>query len=53
MNEDTKALLAEYGITVYCESPLELGFDDGSIATGMAAQLIIRFAEDEASDAHV
>lgn len=32
--------------TVICESPLEIEFEDGSIANGQAAQLIIDMWED-------
>lgn len=32
--------------TITCETPLEIEFEDGSIATGMAAQYIIDTWED-------
>ena len=43
MNESTESKLAEYGWTIECESPLEVRHEDGSFASGQAAEIVIDF----------
>jgi hypothetical protein len=45
MNEK---LLEENGWTVECESPFEIRHEDGSFATGQAAQIVVIYLEEEA-----
>ena len=47
MSEDTDELLELAGWTLECESPLEIRHEDGSFATGQAAQIVIEFLREE------
>lgn len=47
MEKTMSEMLKAIGWTVVCLSPFELGHDDGSIATGRAAQAVMREAEEE------
>ena len=41
MNESNEKLLEKHGWTVICESPFELENEDGDVATGEAADMIL------------
>lgn len=40
-------ILKENGWTVVCESPLEIQHEDGSVATGLGAQIVLYHYEDQ------
>jgi hypothetical protein len=47
MNEADIDLLDQYGWVVECESPFELRHEDGSRATGQAAQIVLEYVKRE------
>ena len=52
MNGDDIELLEENGWTVECESPFEVRHEDGSFATGYAAQIVLdRVKQEHEEDA--
>ena len=50
MKEDDRKLLEEDGWQIDCESPFELSREDGSRATGLAAEYVLRFLKDYKGD---
>lgn len=46
MNPDDEKLLEKHGWTVECYSPFEVRHEDGSFATGQAAQVLLLAAKD-------
>lgn len=46
-------LLEAEGWTVECESPLEIRHEDGSVATGYAAQMVIGYLKSQAAESLV
>lgn len=43
MDEEEIELLSEGGWTIECQSPLEIRHEDGSFASGFAAQIVIDY----------
>lgn len=50
MTTSRDIVLAENGWTIECESPFELRHDDGSFASGQAAEIVIAALECGAAD---
>lgn len=46
MNEDDEKLLEKFGWTVECYSPFEISHEDGSFASGQAADVVLLAAKD-------
>lgn len=42
-----KKLLEHFGWTIECESPLEISHEDGSFASGQAADMVAHCVENE------
>ena len=46
MDEDWEAMLEGMGWTVECHSPFEIRHEDGSFASGQAAQMVLEYLKD-------
>ena len=50
MNKEEEKLLEENGWEVECESPFEIRTEDGSFASGEAADIVLDYLKEETSE---